>query len=712
MPESPLISRRNFLKVAATITGGGLVLKYGTTRSEAIQHGLADPLAWVSLHDNGQVTLTICEAEMGQGVETTLSVLIAEELEVNWAQLRTRWAPLQPVFGKGKDRNHVTGASSSVALNWDRLRMVGAVTREILVTAAADLWQVAPRACHARNGRVYHPRSNRMIPYAALADRASRVKVPEFVRLKDPESWRLIGKSMPRLDTPAKSRCTAVFASDIDIPGMLVAQVVQCPFIGGSLVGFDSAEAGRVSGVEKIVSLTNGWRPAVAVVAEDFWSAQQGRAALEIEWSPGEEGDVDMDVIESRLENLLHTPGEVLFQKGDPARAYDEAPRQLEATYRLPYWAHAPMEPMACTAHVHDDRCEIWGPFQDRTLAATYAAEASGMPIESVDVHLTYLGGGFGRHLFPDYVLQAVELSKQIGAPIQVLWTREDDLQHGIYHPATHTRLRAGFDDKTLRVITQKVSGLTRKPVPLDVGLATMYYDIGAVQQEVIRGTSPSGLVVGNMRGVGISHNGFCRECFLDEIAQAMEKDPYLLRREMAGDHPRLIDVMDATAQRANWSDGLPSGRGRGFAANTLNLYMGPDTLSYIACVAVVSLAENRIVIDRITSVVDCGLAVDPHLVTAQVESGITYALTCYLRSEITPSTNGIPQNNFHNYPMVRMSEMPQLDILVQSRGDKPGPVGELAGPAVGAAVCNAIASASGTRVRDLPLEKHFRRRA
>lgn len=702
----PRIRRRTFLKGMAA-AAGGLVIEYvaAADAPEPLLPPAMKPFAWVKIATDDTVTLTIPEAEMGQGIESTLAMLMADELEVGWNNVKTAWAPLDPLYGDGPRRDMFTGASSSVSTQWKKLRMVGAVTRELLVAAAMKQWGVDRASCSVENGRVTHRGTGRSLGYGALAAGAASVPLPGTVRLKTAGEWKYIGKSVPRLDTRAKVRGDAVFGFDLDLPGMLVAQIEACPFAGGKLLGFKADAALAVPGVRHVLALQKALSPGVAVVADNFWAAGKGREKLAVQWAPGSKGQFGNDAVQTRLTGLLAGRGDILERRGNPETAFEQSPHRIEATYNLPFWTHATMEPMSCAAHYHDGRCEVWAPVQSLSRATEWAAVAAGLPPAAVTVHLTYLGGGFGRRLYPDYVVQAVQLSRLLGKPVQVLWTREDDIRQGFCHPATKTRLQAGFDDTGIRCLIQRAACLSAHPEATQVGMTNSRYEIPAVSFETLREDENWGIRTGSYRSVGANHNAFTQECFLDEIAHAMNRDPYQLRRELLTGQPRMRQVLDQAVKRAAWAKPRPANVGLGLAIHTKTSSPDRNLKSHVACVARVRADNGRLEVERLTVVLDCGLAVNPKLVEAQVESAVAFSLTNYLKSRMSFEQGRVVQGNFDDYPVLRMHEMPELDIEIIRSSDMPGPIGELAGPAAGAAMCNAIFAAGGKRIRDFPLQ-------
>jgi isoquinoline 1-oxidoreductase beta subunit len=570
---------------------------------------------------------------------------------------------------------------------WQVLREVGAATRELLIGAAAQIWGVAAGDCQARNGEVMHGASGRRLRYGALLERAAKLTPPSNARLKDPKDFRLIGTSPRRLDAPAKVNGTAVFGHDVRVPGMLTAVVARCPVFDGKAKGYDSAAAHKVPGVRHVAAISSG----VAVVADNFWAAQRGRAALEVRWDYGSKADLDSTRIEAQFRAALTRQGKVDREAGDADKALAAGGRIIEALYETPYVAHACMEPMNCTAHVRKDGCDVWVPTQAQTGAQATAAEVSGLPRSAVRIHTTYLGGGFGRRLQQDFVVEAVELSKTLGVPVQVLWTREDDLQHDFYRPANAVRLRAVLDARGLpNAWWQRLAGPRRALGGVDVPYSIPNLRIEQVEDD-------PGVPTGAWRSVGASQNAFPIECFIDELAHAAGQDPLAFRVKLLGNAPRHRAALELAAQKAGWGGRLPPGRGRGLAV--YHSFAG-----WVAHVAEVSVVKGAIRVHRVVSAVDCGIAVNPDGVRAQTESSITLGLTAALKGPITLGEGRVAQGNFNDYPLLRIDEMPKVEVhLVPSR-EPPGGVGEPGLPPIAPAVANAVFAATGQRLRRLPM--------
>ena len=712
------VTRRAFIK-----TGAGLVIGFSLPPRLVPAPRRAEapfaPNAWVRVGTDGIVTLTVDKSEMGQGSQTALAMILAEELEADWSKVRL--GPV-PENAAGWSRRMSTGGSTAIRTSWDPLRKAGATARAMLITAAAEAWKVDRTTCRAENGAVVHEPSGRRLPYGKLATRAARLAVPTDAPLKDPKNFRLLGRRVPRLDTPSKVDGSATFGIDVTVPGMLVASIERCPVFGGRIKRHDATKAKALPGVRAVVELEGspwtgqggawgvGCAAGVAVVADTYWHAFQGRKALEIEWDEGEATSLDSDGIRAMLARRAEQPAVEARKDGDAATALAGAARRVEAVYEVPFLHHATMEPMNCTAHVRADGCDVWAPTQNQTRAQEVTAELAGLPKETVRIHTTFLGGGFGRRLEPDFVSEAVRVSQAVGAPVKVIWTREDDVRHGFYRPASHNRFAAGLDGAgnpiawSHRVVAPPIllkfgpleKGLDRTLVDgaqnLPYGIPNILVDQVAVDLLPI----PRGF----WRSVGISHNAFVTECFFDEVAAAAGKDPYQLRRALLADRPRHRRVLDLAADKAAWGTPLPAGRGRGIALAEWE----PTVCAQVAEVTVES--DGSVRVHRVVCAVDCGPTVNVGQIEAQMEGGIVYGLTAALYGEITIAQGRVKQGNFDDYPMLRLREMPRVAVYIVPSSEKQGGIGEPAVGPIAPAVCNAIFAATGKRIRKLPIGK------
>lgn len=710
--------RRNILKAGAAV-GGGLLIGFYLPGAQRLAQAadaspaLFAPNAWIRVGADDTVTIMLDKSEMGQGVMTALPMLVAEELEVDWARVRVETAPADKAYTNPLLGMQGTGGSTSVRSSWVGLRKAGATARELLVSAAAQTWGVKEEACHAEQGAVLHPASGRRLSYGALADKAATLPVPAEAFLKDPKDFKIIGKSLPRLDCADKVNGAAVFGTDVKIPAMLTAMVARCPVFGGKVRSFDGTRALGVKGVRQVLQIGSG----VAVVADGSWAAQQGVAALSVQWDEGPNAGLDTAAIGKTFAELAHKPGVEAKNRGDAAKAMQGAAKKIEAVYEVPFLAHATMEPMNCTAHVRRDGCDLWVPTQGQTNAQRTAAQITGLPPEAIKVHTTFLGGGFGRRFEQDFVAEAVELSKAVGAPVQLLWSRENDMQHDFYRPATYNRFSAGLDRHgqpvawTHRIVGPSIMarvfpGMVKGGIdPTSVeGAANLPYAIPNLHVDYAM--HDTGIPVGFWRSVGSSQNAFVTECFLDELAAATAKDPYQFRRELLRDAPRHKGALELAAATAGWSKPVAKGISRGIAVHE-------SFGSYVAQVAEVSVSKDgHIKVHRVVCAVDCGMVVNPDIIKAQMESAIVFGLTAALKGEITIKNGRVEQSNFHDYPLLRIDEMPEIVVAIVPSQENPGGVGEPGTPPIAPAVANAVFKATGKRLRRLPLRPADLRRA
>src|SRR5947199_415275 len=726
----PGVSRREFLSVGVAV-GGGLLLGFDLP---APPSSAFEPNAFIRVDRDGRVTLIMHKVEMGQGTYTSMSMLLAEELEVDLADVRLEHAPpvdaryAEPVFGVQE-----AGGSTSVRGNWGPLRRAGSAARSLLVAAAAATWNVDPAACSAAKGTVIHGPTHRSLVYGALVDKAATLRAPGPVRLKDPKDFKLIGTPAKRVDAPGKVNGTAQFGIDVRLPDMKIATLAACPVFGGKLAGVDDARAKAIPGVRQIVRLDD----AVAVVADHMWAAKQGLAALDIRWDDGPNAQVGTADIVRALADASLKPGVVARDDGDAVQAMAGAARKIEAVYELPFLAHATLEPVNCTVHVRRDSCDIWVGTQVPTFTRTAAAQLTGLPRERVRVHNHLLGGGFGRRLEVDFVRRAVRIAMQVPGPVKVVWTREEDIQHDMYRPYYYDRIAAGLDErgravawthrvtgssimarvtselfpKTLRVM--RAVGLhqliaTVKGLDVDAveGAAEPPYTLPNIRVEYVR-QEPPGVPTAFWRGVGPTHSIFVVESFIDELAAAAKRDPFEYRRALLDRSPRAKAVLELAAERAGWGRPGPAGTG-GVGGRGIALLHAFG--SYIAQVAdVVVSREGDVRVRRVVCAVDCGAVVNPDIVKAQMESGIVFGITAALWGEITIQNGRVEQHNFHDYRMLRMSEAPVVEVHLVKSTDAPGGVGEPGTSAVMPAVTNAIFAATGRRIRKLPVKDQLR---
>jgi len=688
------VNRREFLKTGAAAGATLVIGLYLPAFDPRTSHAPAapepfKPNAWIEIRPDGAVTIWTGRSEMGQGVRTAMPMIVAEELEADWTRVRVAQADADPAYG-----DQFTVGSRSVRSGFEPLRKAGAAAREMLIGAAALTWNVPREACRARNGFVEHVPTGRRLGYGDLAARAATLPVPADPPLKQPSEFRILGHRTPRVDTPDKVSGAAIFGLDVRVPGMVYAAVARCPVFGGRVRTFDPRSALAVPGVQRVVQISSG----VAVVADRTWAAFQGKKALKIEWDEGATARWSSDGIWSAFAAAAARSGEVVRAVGDVDANLKAAARVVEAVYQAPYLAHACMEPMNCTAHVRDGRCEIWAPTQSPQGVQRAAARVTGLPVEATAVHVTYLGGGFGRRGGPvDYATEAVELAQKIEVPVQVVWTREDDIQNAVYRPATYNVLRAGLDPSGAPVAwSHRLVGPEGGSFLLTRGADELIYPLPHFRLE--RATVDAGVPIGPWRGVGPSQNDWVVESFVDELAHAAGKDPYAYRRELVAGQPRLRGVLDLAAERAGWGSAPPAGRSRGIA-----LWQFGET--FLAQVAEVSVGSDGMVrVHRVVCAADCGILVNPDTVEAQLQSAIVYGLTAALYGEITIERGRVAQSNFSDYRMLGLAETPEIEVhLVQSEA-APGGVGEAGLPPIAPAVCNAVFAGTGKRIRRLPI--------
>ncbi|HEY6282283.1 MAG TPA: xanthine dehydrogenase family protein molybdopterin-binding subunit [Burkholderiales bacterium] len=709
------VSRRTFLKASAA-AGGGLLLSFSVPgifkNSGAAGATPADvfaPNAFIRIGTDGRVTMIMGQVEMGQGMYTSIPMLLAEELEVGLDQVQLEHAPpddklyANPLVGF-----QVTGGSTSVRGLYLPMRRAGATARTMLVTAAAQTWNVNPASCRAQKGAVTHTPTGRTLTYGALAAKAAMLPVPDKVVLKDPKDFKLIGTPAKRLDTPAKVNGTAQYGIDVRLPGMKIATVAASPVLGGKLADLDDSKAKVIKGVRQIVRLDE----AVAVVADHMWAAKQGLAALAIRWEDGPNGSVSTADVVRGLDTASQQSGVVARKEGDAAAAIAGAVSKLEVVYEAPFLAHTTMEPMNCTVHVRPDSCEVWVGSQVLARAQATAAQVTGLPLEKVVVHNHLLGDGFGRRLEVDYVTQAVRIAKQVDGPVKVIWTREEDVQHDVYRPYYYDRMAAGLDARgrpvawTHRIVGPSILARWAPPAFKDGldgdaldGAVQLRYDIPAIQVEYVRHEEPV-LNTGFWRGVGVTHNTFVVESFMDELAAAAKQDPFEYRRALLGKSPRARAVLDLAAEKAGWGRKLPAGRGRGIA-----LMYGGFWDTYLAQVAEITVSQSgEVRVNRIVCAVDCGTIVNPDTVKAQIEGGVIFGIGGALWGEVTLKNGRVEQSNFHDVRALRMNETPVIEVHLVRNGEAPGGIGEPGTAVTAPALANAIFAATGKRIRRLPI--------
>ena len=698
-------SRREFLKTGAAVGGGlilGVVLPDALLRPAGAQAMTSMPNAWVKIGSDNSITIISARSEMGQGVYTAMPTLVAEELEVDLKKIKVEIAPAGEPYINTMLGGQITGGSTSVAEGYDKLRIAGAQARTMLVEAAAQKWGVDASACRAQDGMVQGP-GGKTATYGELAEAAAKLPVPKDVKLKDHKDSRYVGKPINRLDTPGKIDGTAEFGIDVKLPGMLYASLAQCPVIGGKPASFDAAKAKAMPGVKHVVQITDG----VAVVADSWWRAKTARDALAITWDEGPGKALNSAGISAALKAAAAKPGAVFKKQGDVESGLAGAAKKLQAEYELPFLAHAAMEPMNFTADVRQDSCLAYGPTQFQQLAAGVAAQASGLKPEQVTVRTTFLGGGFGRRIDADFVAQAVEISKAVGAPVKLLWTREDDMTHDFYRPVSYHQLWGGLDAQgrpvalKFHLTSPSVTSRLFPPFikdgvdPLMTEAAVVPYDIPHQFADVV--IHDTGMRVGYLRSVSHALNSFAYESFMDELAAAAGKDPYQFRLALLDKQPRLKHVLELAAEKSGWGTPPPAGRFRG-----IGLMEGYGTS--MAQVAEVSVTGPRVRVHRVVVAADLGKMVNPNIVRQQLESSIIFGLGAVLYGEITLKDGRVQQSNFHDYPVVRMPESPKIEMYIVDSNEKPAGIGEPGTALVGPTVANAVFAATGKRLRKLPL--------
>jgi isoquinoline 1-oxidoreductase subunit beta len=730
------LNRRQFIKVGA-VTGAGLLIACQTPilgNAAAPDHGVRTgggfiPNAWIRIAPDDMVTVMVKHTELGQGTSTGLCMIVAEELEADWSNVRFEIAPVAPVYRNPEFGVQATGGSTGVKTSWDTLRRAGAATRELLISAAAATWNVPFSECRAENGTVVHGPSKKRLRYGEILEKAATLAPPEVPGLKDPEQFKIIGRPYPRLDAVDKAKGRTVYGMDLKMPGLLTAAVVHAPMVGGAPASVDDKEARSMSGVRDVVIMESG----VAVVADTFWQAQSAAHGLKIQWKGGDAG-LSSEGIMTHFAERIRDDGVCVRKDGEVEQAMRRADRRIQAVYELPYQAHACPEPMNCTAHVLQDRCEVWAPTQAQEPAREIAARITGLPLRAVQVHTPFVGGGFGRRYMPDFVAEAVRLSKALKAPVKVIWSREEDMRNDHYRPAFYNWMEAGLDrdgypvawihkavgqSKTDRIIEiagpsvfpqwlpsslkYPLAGLIIPFVKRSIspkgamsGSVDMAYGIEHVRVEYVQVDAP--VPVGPWRSVADSRNAFVKESFMDEIAAAAGKDPVELRLRLLKDVPKHRAVLEKAATEAGWGKRLSDGVFQGVA---LHAFHGTP----VAMVAEVSVGKDgRVRVHRVTCALDCGIAVNPKMVRAQIVGGVVFGLTAALKSEVHIQAGRVRESNFHDFPILRMDEAPRVEVHIIKSADPPNGVGEVGVPPVAPAVANALYKATGKRIRRLPV--------
>jgi isoquinoline 1-oxidoreductase beta subunit len=699
-------SRRSFLKTSAAATGGLLMaVNLPGTLGQAMAAGtVSTPNAWVHIADDNTISILVAHSEMGQGVYTSMPMLVAEELNVDLSQIKVVDAPPGAAYVNALLGAQITGGSTSVRAGWEKLRVAGAQVREMLVSAAAAEWNVDRAQVKADKGMLMGP-NGKKATYGAMAAAASKLPVPEKPAIKDPKDFRIVGKRTKRLDTPAKTNGTAEFGIDVKLPGMVYATIVQCPVIGGKVKSFESAQAKSMPGVQAVVQVSDG----VAVVADSWWRAKKAAEKLTIQWDEGAVASIsDASMLEgNRAAAKSGKVIPIIASKGDVANAIKGAAKMLEAEYISPMQSHSPLEPMNFTAHVQGNKALLIGPTQFQQGAQGAVAGALGLKPEDITLKTTFLGGGFGRRLELDFIVQAAEISKAVGKPVKLLWTREEDMMHDYYRPMGVNHMKAGLDASGMPVgvhfkvtsqsVTQRAFGLPKETLdPFMAEAAVAGYNVPNTQHDLV--IHDTGFRVGYWRAVSHSMNAFANESFVDEMAKAAGQDPYAYRMKMLEGKPRYANVLKLAAEKAGWGKPVAAGRARGIA-----LMEGYD--SYMAQVAEVSLnKDGSVKVHKVTVAADVGHMVNPDTVEAQLQSSIVFGMGAVLKHQITMNNGRVQETNYNTYEPVRMYEAPQIDIVLVKSTEKPGGIGEPGTAVAAPAIANAVAALTGKRVRRLPL--------
>jgi isoquinoline 1-oxidoreductase subunit beta len=688
------------------------------------------PNAWIMIDPNDIVTVMVNHSEMGQGILTALPMIVADEMDADWSKVRSEHAPVADVYKNPKMRIQATGGSTSVTTCWDILRKAGATTRLLFINSAAKTWKVSPDECRTKNSKVLHSKTGRQLRYGELLETAESLKIPEDAPLKSSSKFALIGKGLPRLDTIQKTDGSAIFGMDVKLPGLLIATVVHPPIIGSKPMAVVSDEALKMPGVKHVLMISTG----VAVVADSFWQANKAVEKLKISWSEGNTVTADTQVLKQRWQKLSEQEGDTTYELGDIDKIDPQKGHRVDASYELPFQAHATQEPMNCTADVREDKCDIWVPTQNQGGSHGIAVNITGLDPESVNVHTTFLGGGFGRRGEIDFVIEAVELSQALKKPVKVIWTREEDMRTDVYRPASLNRMSAIIDpdgqplswrhrmvgmDHIVQLIPKfapimvphwfpdflkrssaslsgSLAGTFAAGKGLTGGAGPLPYNIKNVKVEFVE--DDIGVPVGFWRSVANSSNGFVVESFIDELAVFAKKDPYEYRYHLLEGNHRLQNTLKLAAEKSGWTKPAANNASRGIASHNFH-----DTL--ITLIAEVTVSKKGdIKIHRIVCAVDCGVVINPRIIKAQMESCIAYGITATIKSSITLTKGKVDQGNFDSFPILRMDEMPEVETYIVESDSPPTGIGEVAVPPIAPAITNAIFAATGRRIRRLPI--------
>ena len=710
-------TRREFIKVCSLSAGGLFLCAYvplGCTKSDDSNYdpNILSPSAYIRIDSNGVVTVIVHRTEMGQGVQTSLPMIVAEELEVNWKDIRVEQADADVNYG-----NQLTTGSRSITLSFDPFRIAGATAKEMLIIAASAKWGINNTDCYAQNGFIFNNINENKFSYGELVSDATKIPVPQNVKLKDPKDYKIIGKRIKRLDTPAKLYGTAKFGIDVIVPGLVFAAVKRPPTLGGSVKSFNASKVKAIKGVLDAIQITSG----VAVIADSTWNAFKGQELLEVEWNPGPNTNVNNESIRNSFFSKLDTDGTEIIKIGDPDNANFDNENNLNAVYELPFLVHAPMEPVNCVADVKSDKAEIWAPTQNPQALQREITNRLGfrniidkvlrLKGKEVIVHVTLLGGGFGRKSNSDFGLEAAEISQAVGKPVKLTWTREDDMKHGFFRPASLHNLKGVLDKfgkATLfshHVICPSIEAQVSNRTPTKLedfdivgGTIDLPYLIPNAKISATNVNTPVPLWY--WRAVYNSQNPLVVESFIDEMALTAKKDPIDFRLEMMDEKSRLANVLKMVREKSDWDKKLLEGSGRGIA---ISACYG----SFNAQVAEVTIRNKKIKLDRFISVIDCGIAINPDTIEAQMEGAIIFSISAALKGEIIIRNGGIENSNYYDYPILEYGETPVIETHIVNNDFPVGGVGEVGVAASAPALLNAIYNATGIRIRKLPVKQY-----
>jgi isoquinoline 1-oxidoreductase beta subunit len=730
--------RRKFLKISflagcALLAAVYLPRSNGGKRNKNKPDAVYMPGAWIKIAVDNTVTIIVRHSEMGQGITTALPMIVAEELEADWSRIRFEIAPVEKVYKNPAFNYQMTGASTGVRTSWNILRYAGASLRELLIAAAAETWNVPARECRAEKSKVFHDTGGRSLEYGQLIDKVVNLPLPGKIPLKKPGDFKIIGKRIPRLDTALKIEGRALFGTDTDVktPGLLAVTAAHPPVFGTKIKNFNADKTRSLPGVRDVVVINGG----IATAADTFWQAMKGMEALKIEWTKNSNKNLDSEKIFKRWAELGEKKGKTIYKTGDVHPFFKKNNHIIRAVYEIPYQAHATPEPMSCTAYVHDNRCEIWAPTQNQDAVQEAASRITGFSHKWIHVYTTFLGGGFGRRISADYAAEAVEMSKALKAPVKLMWTREEDMRHDYYRPASYNIIQAALNHKGLPVAwkhlivgTDHLAQRCRERAPLKLPNSTprlvkniTAYISGKLVSPIIAGMAAiagadphhycinnvrlsfinddPGIPVGSWRSVSHSANVFIVESFIDEIAARTGRDPYDLRYELLSQSPRRRNVLELAASKSGWGKPAPKGIHRGISFHEFH----KTILCFVAEVSVGG--PGKIKVHRVVCAVDCGIAINPKIIEAQIEGAIAYGLSATLKSAVTIRNGQVEQSNFDDFPILRMNEMPVVEVHIVKSANPPTGIGEAGVPLIAPAVANAVFSATGKRVRKLPIK-------